>query len=135
MPQEEAIWYYQHPGSEAKGPFALKELLDFCDAGEISAETLTRYGNYAVWRRFKDQPEYERAKLKADFRSVASISGSIESKRQNRLMSAIKWLYGLGYVAVGTFLYWLFLSSRAPGQGFELDWMIHLIRQWIGHAN
>jgi hypothetical protein len=56
-----------------------------------------------------------------------------EQEPKDPLISAVTWLYGLGCVAVGTFIYSISQSSRGGGQGFPLDWLIDPIRHWLGY--
>jgi hypothetical protein len=51
-----------------------------------------------------------------------------EPPSKDPLIFAAKWLYGLGYVAVGTFFYFVYLYSRDGGPGLPLDWLINFIR-------
>jgi hypothetical protein len=62
-----------------------------------------------------------------------SAENRFEPKPKNPFVTAAKWLYGLGYVAVGTFIYYVYQASRTGGPGFPLDWLINPIRHWMGY--
>jgi hypothetical protein len=129
---EEENWFYRDPKADTvKGPLNLVGLSALLATGSISGETLTRCGDYGVWRRFREQSEFQSAQ-----RRVAAGRSNFDPdvlKEKAPAIFSLKWFYGFGYVAVGTLVYESYLSSRAGGQGVSLDWLIDLIRHWLGY--